>query len=168
MLRSEIEQALNAQLAAEIYSAYLYFSMAAYFEHKALKGFAGWMEAQAIEELAHARKFYAFLNGRGGRVRLAAVDAPPADWESPKAAFEAALKHEQYITSRINELAALAEQHNDRATMIFLQWFISEQVEEEASTSEVAAKLNLVQDLPNGLFMIDRELAQRKPVLPQA
>ncbi len=166
MLSPKMQDALNAQLNAETFSAYLYFSMAAYFESIGLKGFATWMEAQATEELVHAKKFYDFINERGGRVKLAAIEAPQTEWDSPKAAFEGALQHEQYITSRINELAAIAEEEKDRATMIFLQWFVTEQVEEEASVGEVLDKLKLVENAPNGLFMIDRELASRQITLP--
>ena len=161
MLKERIEKALNEQLNAETYSAYLYLSMAAYFEHKGLKGFANWMETQALEELTHAKKFYDFINERGGRVKLDKIDAPQTEWKDPLDAFNAALKHEEYITSRINNLAALAEEEKDRATIIFLQWFVSEQVEEEANVKDIVDKLELVKDSPNGIFMLDRELAQR-------
>jgi ferritin len=119
------------------------------------------MYAQAQEELAHAMKFYAFINQRGGRVALAAIEAPPSEWDSPLAVFEQTLAHEQKVTALINELVELALQEHDHATQIFLQWFVSEQVEEEESAGGVLEQLKLMGDSKRGLFMIDRELAKR-------
>ncbi len=166
MLSQRMEEALNKQVNAELYSAYLYLSMAAYFESMNLEGFAHWMKMQTQEELTHAMKFYNFINERGGRVRLATIEAPPSEWASPLAAFEAALKHEQYVTSLINDLVNLALEERDHATNIFLQWFVSEQVEEEASVGAVVERLKLVGDSPQGLFMVDREMAKRVFNLP--
>ncbi|WP_456433920.1 ferritin [Thermosulfuriphilus sp.] len=166
MLSERMEEALNRQVNAELYSAYLYLSMAAYFESKNLEGFARWMKMQTQEELMHAMKFYNFINERGGRVKLAPIEGPPVDWASPLAAFEAALEHERYVTSLINDLVNLALEEKDHATNIFLQWFVSEQVEEEASVGAVVERLRLVGDSPQGLFMVDRELSQRTFTIP--
>ncbi len=161
-MTEKMAKAMNDQLNEELFSSYLYLSMAAYFENLGLRGFAHWMEVQAKEELEHAMKFYRFINERGCRVLLKEVRAPETDWNSPLHAFEEALKHEKYITSRINELMRLSREENDYASEIFLQWFVTEQVEEEASVGEVVDKLKLVKDSPNGLFIIDRELGMRK------
>ncbi len=161
MLKENIEKALNNQLNAEIYSAYLYLSMSAYFESISLKGFANWMKVQYQEEMAHAMKFYDYINERGGRVILQAIEAPPTQWDSPLAVFEATYEHEQKVTGLINDLVELAISEHDHATNIFLQWFVSEQVEEEDSANELVEKLKLMGDARGGLFMLDRELAQR-------
>jgi len=161
MLNEKIEKALNQQLNAELYSAYLYLSMAAYFRSISLGGFANWMEVQYQEEVAHAMKFYSYINERGGRVILQAIEAPPTEWDSPLAVFQAAYAHEQKVTGMINDLVELAIQERDHATNIFLQWFVTEQVEEEDSANEVVEKLKLMSDARGGLFMLDRELGQR-------
>ena len=168
MLNQKIEQAFNEQLNAEAYSAYLYWSMSAYFESMNLKGFASWMRVQALEELTHTEKFFNYIAERGGRVKLAAVDAPAVEWDSPLAAFEAAYGHETIVTGRINKLMDLAVAESDHAAQIFLQWFVSEQVEEEASADEVVQKLKLVGDAPGALFMVDNVLGQRVFVPPVA
>ena len=161
MLKQEVEKAFNDQMNAEMYSAYLYLSMAAQFEAQDLRGFAQWMKVQAQEEMAHAMKFYAHVNERGGRVLLGAIDAPPAEWATPLAAFQAALEHERKVTGLINKLVRLARKTGDEAAGVFLQWFVTEQVEEEASAGEVVEKLKLVKDSPNALFMMDQQLGQR-------
>jgi ferritin len=161
MLDKEIEDALNGQINAEMYSAYLYLAMSAYFQSISLTGFSSWMRVQAQEEMVHAMKFYDFINERGGRVALKPIDAPQAEWESPLAAFEGAYSHEQKVTGLINELVELALKKRDHATNIFLQWFVSEQVEEEDSANEVVEKIKLVGEAQGGLFMLDRELGQR-------
>jgi ferritin len=160
MLSPKIEEALNAQLNAETYSGYLYLAMAAYFENMNLTGFTQWMKCQAREEFFHASKFYKFIIERGGRVRLRAIDAPQVEWESPLAVFEATLVHERQVTSLIHNLVNLAKAETDHASDIFLQWFVTEQVEEEASADQVIQKLKLAGP-GAGLFMIDQELAQR-------
>jgi ferritin len=165
MLPGKVEKALNDQFTAELYSSYLYLSMNAYFKSSGLEGFASWMYAQAQEEVTHAMKFYDFINQRGGRVILQQIDAPPVEWDSPLAVFEATLKHEQKVTGLINDLVELALQEHDHATNIFLQWFVSEQVEEEESVEGVLQQLRLLSDAKGGLFMVDRELAQRSPVI---
>lgn len=161
MLTARVEESLNRQLNAEAFSAYLYMSMAAYFRSVNLVGFASWMEAQAMEEFIHSKKFYDFIDDRGGRVVLTQIDAPATSWDSPLAVFEAALAHEQFVTSRINELMDIALDEKDHATQIFLQWFVTEQVEEESTASAIIAKLRLMKDSPGGLFMLDNELGQR-------
>ncbi len=166
MLTDKMAKALNDQINAELSSAYLYQAMAAYFEHLGLRGFAKWFDNQVLEEMIHARKLYDFIHERSGRVVLEGIEAPQHEWESPLAAFEAALKHERYITSRINDLARVADEEGDRATQIFLQWFISEQVEEESSVGEIVDQLRFIKESPHGLFMLDRELGQRKFTTP--
>ena len=161
MIKEEILKALNKQINAEFYSAYLYLSMAAYFESINLKGFANWMRVQAKEEVTHAMRIYDYIIERGGRVKLMAIDEPPFEWESPLHAFEAAYNHEVKVTEMINELVDLALKAKDHATYNMLQWFVNEQVEEEASTDEIVQKLRIVGNEGRALFMIDRELAQR-------
>lgn len=168
MLSENMEKALNDQIQAEMYSAYLYLGMEAYFQSINLMGCANWMRVQTQEELVHAVKFYDFINERGGRVTLLALDAPPSQWESPLAAFEAAYEHEQKVTARINALVDVAIAEHDHATNNFLQWFVAEQVEEEDSTSGVVEKIKLVGEAQGGLFMVDQELGQRVFTPPAA
>ena len=168
MVKKKIEAALNKQLNAELYSSYLYLSMSAYFQSINLPGFANWMRVQTQEELVHAMKFYDFINERGGRVTLQKIDSPPTKWASPLNAFESAYKHEQKVTGLINDLVNLAVGEKDHATNIFLQWFVTEQVEEEASADEVVQKLKLVGKDSGGLFMLDGEMGQRVFTPPAA
>ena len=168
MIDQRMQEALNKQINAEIYSAYLYLSMSAHFQSVNLAGFANWMRVQAHEELMHALKFYDYVNERGGRIVLQPVEAPPSHWDSPLAVFEHVYQHEQKVTGMINKLVDLAVEIRDHATNNVLQWFVAEQVEEEASADEVVQKLKLVGDDPSALFMIDRELAQRVFVAPAA
>ncbi len=160
-------EALNRQINAEIYSAYLYLSMAAYFDSIGLKGFANWMRVQWQEELMHAMKLYDYVVERGERVKLYAIEEPPSEWDSPLAAFEHTYEHEVNVTKRIHELVELAMQEKDYATYNMLQWFVAEQVEEEASASEIVEKLRLIGSDGRGLLMIDRELAARQFTPPQ-
>ena len=161
MLKKKIEDAFNEQINSELYSGYLYLSMAAHFESLGLPGFANWMKMQAKEEDMHAMKFYSHIHERGGTVVLKAIAAPPTTWESPIAAFEEAYKHEQHITSLINNLVDLAIAEKDHASNNFLQWFVAEQVEEEASVDEVIQHLKLTEGSKGALFMIDKQLATR-------
>ena len=161
MIDREMEEAINRQINEEMYSAYLYMSMSAYFEEQGLNGFANWMYVQYQEEMDHAMKFYRYLHERGGNVRLYAIKEPPHEWKSPLDAFEQTLKHEQHITKCINELVDLAEKIKDRPTFNLLQWYIDEQVEEEANDEELINQLKLIGDNGQGLLMLDRELAQR-------
>ncbi len=161
MITKRMENALNEQINAEMYSAYLYLAMAAHFEAENLPGFARWMRVQTQEEETHARKLFDYVLERGGKVTLKAIEAPPAQWKSPLAAFEASYKHEQAITERINKLAELATEQNDHAAGVFLQWYISEQVEEEAQVDRIVRTLKATNEAPGALYMIDRELGQR-------
>ena len=161
MINEKMQEALNKQINAEIYSSYLYLSMAASFESVSLPGFANWMRCQAQEELVHAIKIYDFINERGGRVTLKSIEAPPVEWDSPLAAFEAAYEHEQKVTGLINDLVDLAQAEHDHASDNFLQWFVAEQVEEEDSANTIVEKIKLVGEAQGGLFMLDQELGQR-------
>lgn len=166
MLISRIEKELNKQLNKEFFSAYLYMSMAAYFQSVDLLGFSNWMNIQAKEELFHAEKIYNFIHERSGKVVLEQIDKPQTEWASPLAAFEDSLKHELFITDSINELVNTALEEKDHATNIFMQWFVTEQIEEESNATEIIRKLRLMKDAPGGMFMLDKELATRTLVLP--
>jgi ferritin len=168
MISSKMQSSMNEQIKHETFSAYLYFSMAAYFHSKSLDGMAQWMKAQAQEEFAHALRFFNHINDRGGRIELQALEKPQTEWESPLAAFKAALEHEEFITGKINNLAKLADEQNDRPAGIMLQWFVTEQVEEEDSVSTVINMLELIGNSGHGILMADRELGARVagPILP--
>lgn len=153
---------LNSQINEELFSSYLYLAMASDFESKNLTGMAAWMEKQSAEETAHGMKIYKYLQERGEKPVLQKIETPQESWGSPREAFEAALKHEKHITGCIDNLFKAARAAGDIATEIFLQWFVSEQVEEEASVNEVLAKLDMVRDSPNSLYMLDRELGKRQ------
>ncbi|MGD9126959.1 MAG: ferritin [Planctomycetia bacterium] len=161
MLSEKMTEALNAQINAEYYSSYLYLSMAAWAEEQNLPGFGNWFRVQAQEEMFHAMKIFDFVIERGGRVTLTAIDGPETEWATPTAAFEATLKHEQHVTSLINKLVDLALAESDHATNTFLQWFVTEQVEEEASADAILSTIQRMGDAKGGLFMLDRELSQR-------
>jgi ferritin len=161
MISKKIEEAFNKQINAELYSSYLYLSMSTYFESLSLHGFAGWMRVQAQEEVVHAMKFYSFIVQRGGRVALKGIDAPPVEWASSLAAFEEAYKHEQHVTSLINTLVNLAGEEKDHASNPFLQWFVKEQVEEEASADEIVQQLRMVKDSAGAFIMLDKEMGKR-------
>ena len=161
MISKKMEEALNGQVNAEMYSAYLYLSMESYFKSLNLNGFANWMRAQTQEEMMHAMKIYDFINERGGRIILKAIDGPPTEWDSPLGVFEAVYAHEQKVTGLINELVDLAIKEKDHATNTFLQWFVNEQVEEESSADEAVQQLKMMGNAPGGMFMLDRELGQR-------
>jgi ferritin len=166
MINKKVETAINKQINAEIYSAYLYLSMNAYFHSINLPGFANWMRVQALEELTHADKFYNFLVSRGGQIKLEAIDGPPVQWKSPLDVFENSLKHEQKVTSLINNLVDLSLKEKDHATNSMLKWFVDEQVEEESNAENVVRQLMLMGESGHGLYMLDRELAQRVFVPP--
>lgn len=163
MIKAELQKAFNKQINEELFSSYLYVSMVSYFESQNLSGFATWMRAQVVEELIHANKLIEYLYERGGEVELDAIGKPDAAWESPLAAFEAAYKHECHISACINDLYNLAVKAGDNAAAIFLNWFVSEQVEEEASADEVVQRMKLSQGAPGALFMMDRQLGERVP-----
>ena len=165
-LKQSIENALNAQINAELYSAYLYMSMSAYFETINLKGFANWMDVQAKEEFTHAKKFYDYIVSRNGIVKLTAIDAPPSKWDSSEHVFADAYKHEQYVTDRINKLVDLSISESDHASNSMLQWFVTEQVEEESNTSGILEQIKLSGNNGSGIFLIDKELAARVFIPP--
>jgi ferritin len=166
MLHKKMQAALNKQINAEFYSAYLYLSMSARFASLGLRGGAGWMHVQFQEETAHAMKFFDYVLERGGTVTLETIAKPQTEWPSALAMFEHTLQHEQTVTGLINDLADLALQLKDHGTHNVLQWFIAEQVEEEASAEEMIQKLRLTQDAPGGLFQLDNEMAARVFVPP--
>lgn len=157
----KLKELLNKQITEELFSSYLYLAMAADFESKNLNGMAAWMKKQSGEETGHGMKIYKYLLERGEKPVLGQLDKPQDSWATPTAAFEAALKHEKHITGCINDLFKAARTVNDPATEIFLQWFVSEQVEEEASVNDVLARLEMVSGSHNGLYMLDKELGQR-------
>jgi ferritin len=162
MLSEELQDAINEQINKELYSGYLYLSMSAYCEAENLPGFAGWMRVQAQEEVAHAVRFFDYVNARGGRVVLKAIEMPPPIWKSPTEMFEQVLEHERKVTGMINRLYELAVKQNDYATQMELQWFITEQVEEEESAGQVVTQLTRMGEQPMGLLMLDRQLGERQ------
>lgn len=168
MISKKMQDALNGQVNAELYSAYLYLSMESWCKSKNLNGFANWMRVQTQEEMLHVMKIYDFIDERGGRITLKAIDGPPTEWDSPLAVFEAVYEHEQKVSGLINSLVDLAIKEKDHATNTFLQWFVSEQVEEEASADQVVQQLKMIGDAPGGIFLFDRELGQRVFTPPAA
>lgn len=161
MISNKIVDAINAQINAELWSAYLYLSMAMQFEESGHSGIANWFRIQFKEEQAHAEIFINYLVQRGGRVVLKPIDAVPTDWASPLAAFQDTLAHEEKVTALINNLYALAESEHDYATRGKLDWFVSEQVEEEDTAKNLIYRLKLIGDDGLALYMLDQELAQR-------
>jgi ferritin len=161
MLSKAMEAALNEQVNNELYSSYLYLAMAAWFEARNLSGFAHWMRLQQQEEQMHGLRIYDYILERGGEISLGEIAAPPADWANPLEVFEFTLEHEQSVSASINRLVNLAIKESDHASNAHLQWFVTEQVEEEASVDAVVKQLRLVGDAGHALFMIDRELGQR-------
>jgi ferritin len=166
MFTPQLQDALNEQINAEMWSAYLYLSMAMHFEAEGRSGIANWFNVQFREELAHAEIFRNYVNSRGGRVILKAIDAVPTSWASPLEAFKETLAHEQKVTSLINNLYALAESDKDYATRGRLDWFISEQVEEEDNARKLIDRLNLIGDNGLALYTLDQELSARTYVAP--
>lgn len=166
MISEKLEKAFNDQINKELYSEYLYLSMQAYFERLNFKGFVNWMTVQVQEEHAHAMGMFNYVHERGGKVELEAIAKPQTDWESPLHVFEEVLKHEEYVTSRINALMDVAEEVKDRAALSFLDWYLKEQVEEESNVGGVLATLKLIKDDAKALLMLDKELAARTFVAP--
>lgn len=161
-LSQKLIDALNNQLKEELYSSYLYLSMAAYFESQNLKGFAHWMHVQTKEENGHAMKFFNYICERDAKVELKTINAPKNDWKSPLEVFEDVYSHEQKVSNMIIDLLELAKSEKDYATERFLQWFIGEQVEEETNAVQIISKLKLIGDNIGALFIIDKELGQRQ------
>ena len=166
MLKDKVAQALNEQINAEMYSGYLYYSMAYYFEDEGLPGFAKWLRIQAMEEMTHAQRIAGYVVDRGARVLVKEIAAPPTEWKSPLAVFEQVAEHERHVSDLINKLVDLAREERDHATDNFLQWFVAEQVEEEASADEALGKLRRIEGSKHGLFMLDREFGGRSFEVP--
>ncbi len=161
MLSKKLEQEFNKQINAEFYSAYLYLSMSAYLSSINLNGFANWMEVQYQEEMSHAQKFYNYVIERGAKIELMAIEKPQTEWKGILDVIEHVLKHEQHVTALINNLMKIAHEENDYAAISFLQWYVDEQVEEEASVDEVLQQLKLIDGKGSALFMLDREAKAR-------
>lgn len=166
MINKKVEEALNEQMNREMYSAYLYMSMSSYCTSNGLKGFANWFMVQYHEEILHAMKFYEYINLQGGRALLKAIPQPPSEFKSPLDMFNKTLEHEQFITKSINDWMELAIAEKDHATQIFLQWYVTEQVEEEGNDNEIIAQLKIIKNDAQGLMMLDRELAGRITTVP--
>lgn len=166
MFNEKIEKIINEQINAEMYSSYLYLAMSSYCADLGLVGFSNWLKIQAKEELSHADFMFNYLIERNGRVVLEAIEKPPLDWKNIIEVFEETLKHEQYISSRINNIVTLAMDEKDHATASFFKWFIDEQVEEEATASDVLNKLKLTKAEGAALFFMDQEMLKRVFVQP--
>jgi ferritin len=163
MIKDSVRDAINAQMNREFYSSNLYLAMAGYFESMNLKGFSAWMQVQAKEEHAHGMKFFGYLVDQGARISLAALEGPQNEWATPLAAFEHALGHEQKVTARIHELMELAMKEKDHATAGMLDWFVKEQIEEEANAGEIVFKMKLASAEKGAvlLYLLDHELGKR-------
>jgi len=161
MLSKTLQDAINEQIKNELYSAYLYLSMSAHFEAHNLAGFAHWLRLQTLEEQEHAMKFFDYVHDRGGVVKLQAIDQPPAEWKSALELFQQVLEHEQKVTAMIHRLYELAVKENDYATQIMLQWFITEQVEEEKNATEIIESLKLIDTHGTAVLMLDKQLGKR-------
>ena len=161
MLKDNVLNKLNEQLNYELASAYVYFAMAGYLESINLKGFSNWMKVQAQEEIAHTARIFNYINDKSARVHMTALDAPKNDWSSPLEALEDAYAHECMISEKINDCVTLAIQESDHSTNTFLQWFVAEQVEEEAAADDIVQKLKLIGDNSSGLYLLDTELMNR-------
>ena len=161
MLSTQMQDALNGQITKEFYASQLYLAMSAHFEALNLRGFAHWMRVQSDEEREHALKLFDFILARGGSVELGAVEQPPGEFGAPVEIFQASLAHERRVTAWINELYARATSENDYASQVFLQWFIDEQVEEEANASEMIDRLSMAGDNKAALLMLDTEMKSR-------
>ncbi|WP_373498577.1 ferritin [Desulfococcus sp.] len=166
MLSPKMNDALNEQINREMYSAFIYMSMSNRCNELGLKGFTNWFMVQYHEEMFHSMRIYEYVCRQGGKVTLKAIAQPPADFASPLDMMTKTLEHERYITQSINNLMDLAISEKDHATQIFLQWYVTEQVEEEENDNEIIAQLKLIQDSPHGLMMIDRDLAGRMATVP--
>jgi len=168
MIGKKMQEAFNNQIAAEFFSAHLYLAMAAYLQSIDLPGFAHWMRIQYQEEVVHGMKMFDFVIERDGRALVKAFDAPQAEWKGPLSVIEAVYEHEQKVTGLIYNLLDIAQSEKDHASVIFLQWFVNEQVEEEASAKQIVQQLKLIGDSRAGLFQLDRELGLRVFTPPAA
>lgn len=163
MLSKKIEKAFNEQINAEMFSYYIYLAMSAWLDEKGFVGMSKWMRLQADEEMIHAMKFYDHVLERNGSIKLTTIEGPKSTWKAPLDVFKAGLEHEQMITGRINNLVKLAHEESDYASHSFLQWFVDEQVEEEANAQTIIDQLTMVSGNPAALFLVDRELGLRQP-----
>lgn len=161
MINESMQKAINEQINKELYSAYLYLSMSAYFETRNLPGFAHWMKLQAEEELEHGMKFFEYLNERGGKVELKAIAAVPTEWKDNLEVFKQVQEHEAAVTASIYSLHELALKEKDYASQVMLQWFINEQVEEEKNAAYIVQRLEMMDAKSNGVLMLDHELGKR-------
>ncbi len=161
-MNSTILKAIDGQIQVELSSAYFYLSAVSYFENANLAGFTKWMRLQAQEEVGHAMKFFDFVHDRGSRVTLQAIEQPPSDFSSPLDVFTRALEHERSVTARINDLYALAVKENDYPAQVLLQWFISEQVEEEKNASRILEELKMAGENPSALLLLDNSIGARR------
>ncbi len=166
MISEKLQEAFNDQINKEFFSEYLYLAMKVYFQELNLQGFVNWFDVQVQEEHAHAMGMLDYLNERGGSVDLRAIEKPVVEGNTPLEVFEHVLRHEVYVTSRINYLMDVAEEVKDRAAMHLLDWYIKEQVEEESTVSGVLATLKLIGDDKKALLMLDKDLATRTFVQP--
>ncbi len=166
MMNEKLQAAFNDQINKELYSEYLYLAMKIYFLEQNLNGFANWFDVQVQEERAHAMGLFDYLNDREGTLKLEAIDKPVVEGNTPVAIFEQVLKHEKFVTERISALMDVADEAHDRAALSFLDWYIKEQVEEEATASTILGTLRLIGDDKKGLLMLDRELAARTFTAP--
>ena len=162
MIGKAMQDAMNEQINKELFSSYLYLSMAAYFEDKSLPGFANWMRLQADEEREHAMKFYDFILERGGKVHLKAIEAPKTEWSSNMEVVEEVAAHEAKVTASIYSLYELALKEKDYPAQVMLQWFITEQVEEESNAAEIVASLKMIEARETAVLQLDHRLSKRK------
>ena len=166
MITKRMEKAINDQINKEFYSAYLYLAMSAYCNKLGMTGCEHWFRIQYDEEVIHMTKMFDYIMHHGGEARLLKIDEPPADFGSILGAFEASQKHERFVTASINELLNVAGEEKDHATQVFLQWFVTEQVEEEANGKEIVDRLRMIGDNGAALMMIDDKLGLRPPPAP--
>ena len=162
MIKQSMQDAINDQINKELFSAYIYLAMAAHFESKNLPGFSRWLRLQSEEELEHAMKFYRYLQERGGEVVLKSIDQPQAHWDTALLAFKDVLAHEQFITTSINKLYEMALKENDYPSQMMLQWFINEQVEEEANATLIVEQLKMIEERENSMLFLDNQLGKRE------
>ncbi len=161
MISERMANEINKQINAELFSSYLYLSMSAWCDNAGYRGFSSWMRVQAEEEYAHAMKFYDYMLDVGGKIELEKIDKPQTDWASPYELFEAVKEHELYVTKLINDLVAVAIEEKDYATNIFLQWFVTEQIEEVATASEIIDKFKMIGKNKESFYFLDKELGER-------
>lgn len=168
MISKKMNEVLNGQVNAELYSSYLYLSMSTWFSEKSLSGFAGWMRAQAQEELFHSVKLIDYILERGGKIELQAIEKPDGSWSSPFEVMQETADHEAKVTGLVNDLVDVALEERDHASNIFLQWFVAEQVEEEATVGEVVERMKMIGDDSAGMFAMDLEMGKRVFTTPAA